>query len=113
MSNKPVIDDKALENITTLSLLVGRFDKMQIYAMEKVDHVLLAFEIRDWRADHPGFRKDLEPFAEHYPIVEQYIQQMDQIFEKQDKYRKENDLKSVEDWWEEELSHCRWWWCCV
>jgi len=102
MSNKPVIADKALENIMTLAVLVERFDKMQVYDMIDSDIVFLDFEVRKWRTDSPCFRKDLEPLAEHYPIVHQYMQQMDQIFEKQNKYRQEHGLQSVEDWWREE-----------
>ncbi len=102
MSDKPFNVDKALEKLMPFSLLVGKFEKMQLYNMEKSNAIFLSFEIENWRTDHPCLKKDLELFAEHYPLINQYIQRMDQVFEKQDKYRQEHGLQSVEDWWKEE-----------
>ncbi|MFH1585200.1 MAG: hypothetical protein ABIB79_00350 [archaeon] len=45
MSDKPIIDNKALENITTLSLLVGRFGKMQQFDIDGSDSSLFDFEV--------------------------------------------------------------------
>ncbi len=97
---KPVLNNEALKEITTLSLLVGRFDKMQAYAMNRCDASLLSFEIEHWGADRP-FRKNLEPFAKHYPLVKNYVNQMNLIFDRQDKYRKEHGLQTLEDWLKE------------
>ena len=100
MPKKPILNDEALKNITTLALLVGRFDKMQVYDIQMCNHVFLSFEVKDWRRDYSDFKKHLEQLSNHYPIVKQYISSMDQIFEKQDKYRKENKLMTAKDWFE-------------
>jgi hypothetical protein len=97
MSSKPTIDNKALENITTLALLVGRFDKMQVHDIRGSDMSLFDFEVRDWREDS-DFRRSVEPFAEHYSAAKTYVDSMNQILEKQNRYRLVHGLKSPKEW---------------
>ena len=96
-NKKPMLNDNLLKNVTTLALLVGRFDKMQVYDIHRCNDIFLSFELTDWNKKR-DFRKSLELLANHYPIVKQYINNMNGIFEKQDKYRKENNLETLKEY---------------
>ncbi|MFH1522046.1 MAG: hypothetical protein ABIF18_03735 [archaeon] len=69
MADKIIIDNEALKPITTLSLPVGRFAKMQQHDIEQSDASIMDFEIRDWEQGRP-YRQSIEPFAADYSIVQ-------------------------------------------
>jgi len=94
---KIILDNEALKPITTLSLLVGRFAKMQQHDITQSDAPIMDFEIKDWGKDRP-YRQSLEPLAESYPIVQEYINEMDRILGEQDKYRRESGLETMTEW---------------
>ena len=102
MADKIVIDNEALRPITTLSLLVGRFAKMQQHDIKQSDAPIMDFAIREWGEDRP-YRQSLEPFATDYPIIQEYINEMNQILERQDKYRKKSNLETLAEWKERNL----------
>jgi len=83
--------EKELENITTLALLVGRFDKMQAYDIKGSDGSIFEFEVRNWREDSE-FRMSVESLLEEYPIARTYVHSMTKIIERQNQYRRENEL---------------------
>ena len=102
MFRKPPLNNEVLSKITTLSRSVGEFGKMQIYDMDGAEPSIFTFQAREWRTDIPCLKTDLEPYAKHYTAVHDDISRMNQITEKQDEYRKENKIQSVEDFLEEE-----------
>ena len=85
MKNKPPITGIDLENLAGLAMLVGRFEEMQKYDMDKSSLTIEEFKDRFWQ-DNNEFRKDINRLAKDYPTFREYRHRMFDIIRKQMEY---------------------------